>query len=123
MNVSSASPILQVSDLERALAFYGDVLGFAPEFVYGEPPYYAGVKLGNVILHLNANKENAARAGQGSVYVFCDEVDGYYEKVRKNGAEITSALETWPYAMGDFQTRDLDGNLICFGCAVAGKKS
>jgi predicted enzyme related to lactoylglutathione lyase len=118
MKVTSASPILQVTDLEKALNFYSEVLGFSREFVYGEPPYYAGVKMNEVILHLNASKENASRRGCGSVYLFCDEVDGYYEKVREKGAQITSALETWPYGMRDFQMKDLDGNLLCFGCST-----
>lgn len=118
MKITSASPILHVRDLGKAIAFYVNVLGFTQEFVYGEPPYYAGVKRDDVIFHLNASHENASRVGMGSVYVFCNEVDTYYDVICRNGAAITSALNTWPYAMRDFQTRDPDGNLICFGCPV-----
>ena len=74
--------------------------------------------MNDVILHLNASTENALKRGFGSVYVFCDEVDEYYRNIREKGAEITSLLNSYPYGMRDFQTKDIDGNLICFGCPL-----
>lgn len=118
MNITSASVILQVRDINESLAFYVDTLEFTREFAYGEPPFYAGVKKNDVIFHLCASKENDARRGMGSVYVFCDEVDGYHQRIKAGGAVVTSALNTHPYGMRDFQIKDLDGNLICFGCPV-----
>ena len=119
MKTTSVSPILQVADLKQSLSFYCDVLGFTKEFAYGEPPFYGGVKLGEVILHLCTSAENDGRRGRGSAYVFCDEVDAYYGEVTGRGVEVTSRLETYPYGMRDFQVKDPDGNLICFGAPVA----
>ena len=118
MKTNSASAILQVSDLKESIRFYTEALGFEEEFVFGDPPYYAGVKMGAVIIHLNAGRENEKRRGMGSVYVFCDEVDSYYKRIEDKGVEITSKLNTWPYDMRDFQVKDQDGNLLCFGCFV-----
>lgn len=120
MKANLASAILQVSNLNNSIRFYTEALGFEEEFVFGDPPYYAGVKMGNIIIHLNAGKENESRRGMGSVYVFCDEVDDYYKSIEEKKVEITSRLETWPYDMRDFQVKDIDGNLLCFGCPVAG---
>tara|TARA_R110002167_G_scaffold195709_2_gene398467 strand:+ start:126 stop:497 length:372 start_codon:yes stop_codon:yes gene_type:complete len=121
MIISSASPILQVEDLKRAINFYSDILGFFKEFEYGDPSYYAGVKRNAITFHLCKSEENAERRGMGSVYVFCDEVDSYYEEITAKGVEITSPLNTYPYGMRDFQIKDADGNLICFGCPVEGE--
>ncbi len=118
MKANSASVIFQVSDLRCAIEFYQEVLGFEEEFVFGDPPFYAGVKMEDVIVHLNSGEENKSRKGMGSLYVFCDEVDSYYERIKKTEVEITSKLDTWPYGMRDFQIKDLDGNLLCFGCPV-----
>ncbi len=118
MKANSASAILQVSNLNEAIRFYTETLGFEEEFVFGDPPYYAGVKIGDVIIHLNTGKENETRKGMGSVYVFCDEVDEYYKSIEEKEVEITSKLDTWPYDMRDFQVKDNDGNLLCFGCPV-----
>ncbi len=118
MNITSAAPILQITDLAKSLAFYGELLGFEKEFTYGEPPFYAGVKKNDTVFHLCSSPENACRIGLGSVYVFCDEVDGYYQELKADGVEITSPLNTYPYGMKDFQIKDPDGNLICFGCPI-----
>ena len=123
MKANCASAIFQVSDLNQSIKFYTEALGFAEEFVFGDPPYYAGVKIGDVIIHLNAGKENEGRQGMGSVYVFCDEVDSYYKRIENEEVEITSKLNTWPYDMRDFQIKDIDGNLLCFGCPVESKGS
>jgi len=123
MKPSSASVILQVSNLKDSIRFYTEALGFEEEFVFGDSPYYAGVKMGDVSIHLNAGKDNESRRGMGSVYVFCDEVDDYYKRMEEKNVEITSKLETWPYEMRDFQVKDIDGNLLCFGCPVAGTEN
>lgn len=118
MEITSTSPILQVRDLEASLSFYCDILGFTQTFIYGEPSYYAGVSRDESCLHLNQIEENKDRQGKGSVYFFCDEVDGYYEAISSAGAEITSPLGTYPYGMRDFQIKDPDGNLLCFGQTI-----
>lgn len=122
MKINSASVILQVQNLSASLAFYVDVLGFTREFVYGDPPFYGGVKRDDTVIHLSASPESNRRLGLGSVYVFCDEVDTFYSEVKRKGAEITSPLNTYPYGMRDFQLKDPDGNLICFGCPVEESK-
>lgn len=118
MKASEASAVFQVSDLPKSVAFYVGVLGFEPEFSFGEPPRYASVKRDAVSVHLCASPENAARRGHGSVYVFCDEVDGYFRDVASRGAAVTSPLSTQPYGMRDFQIKDPDGNLLGFGKPV-----
>ena len=39
MEVTRAGTILAVADVDRSLAFYRDLLGFAVEAVYDDPPY------------------------------------------------------------------------------------
>jgi uncharacterized glyoxalase superfamily protein PhnB len=118
MKANSASTILQVSNLENAIQFYIESLGFEKEFIYGDPPFYAGVKINDVIIHLNTAECNTERCGMGSLYIFCDEVDSYYEKVKEANVQITTELETFPYGMRDFQIQDPDGNRVCFGTDV-----
>jgi len=118
MKASCASAMLHVNDLDRALEYYLNSLEFEKEFVYGEPPYYAGVRMDDVVIHLSSNKEGNKRIGMASVYIFCDEVDSYYERIEEREIVITSKLETWPYGMRDFQIKDIDGNHLCFGVSV-----
>lgn len=118
MQATYATAIFQVADLERSLSFYEEKLGFARDFVYGEPAFYAGLCRDKVGLHLNSIGENASRVGQGCLYIYCDEVDDYYGLLVERGVEVTSPLDSQPYGMRDFQVSDPDGNLVCFGKAV-----
>lgn len=118
MKTLSVSPIFHVANLQSAIGFYCDVMGFTRIFVYGNPPYYAGVKLGEITLHLSSSKDGGLPCGGGSAYVFCEEIDAYYELIRARGAKVTSALATWPYGIRDFQIKDIDGNRVCFGCST-----
>ncbi len=119
MQSTSAAAVFQVSDLERSLVFYTEMLGFEKDFVVGSPPFYAGLKRGAVELHLSSSSQSAVRLGQGSVYLFCDVVDSFYRDVTQRGATVTSPLDSHDYGMRDFQIKDPDGNLIGFGAPLA----
>ena len=115
MKVSGAATVLQVTDVESALRFYRDVLGFEKDFVFGN---YAGVHMGECCLHLCAHNTWARPSGGGAVSVFCDEVDAYCAAVKERGAEIALEPTDEPYGMRDFAVRDPDGNVLTFGCSL-----
>jgi len=114
------TPVLQVSDLNKSLEFYVDVLGFTTEFTFGG--YYAGVKIGDLVIHLNMQDASSDRTGKGSVYIFCQGgVDEYYERVVAKGAGISSdPPREYEYGMKDFRLSDPDGNWITFGQEAEG---
>lgn len=118
MQAERAAVIFQVSSLEASISFYVAELGFEKVFEYGDPAFYAGVKMNEVTIHLCAGKENVNRVGMGAVYIFCDEVDSFYKKIEQSEVVISSKLESLPYEMRDFQIKDIDGNLVSFGCPV-----
>ena len=50
--LNSAVPILFVANVETSAAFFRDRLGFAIDFLYGDPPFYGSVSCGAARLHL-----------------------------------------------------------------------
>src|SRR5689334_5092440 len=114
MTPSNAAAVFQVSNLDAALKYYKDVLGFAEEFRFGE---YAGVSMGEISVHLSGhNAPDRPPLGAGNVYVFCDEVDSYFADLKRKGARLKSEPKDYPYGMRDFSVQDLDGNYLGFGC-------
>lgn len=107
--------MFHVASVETALRHYCDVLGFSEDFRFGD---YAGVKLGEVSVHLSGHSIHQRPVGGGTAYVFCDEVDGYYEHIKKRGALLKSAPEDFPYGMREFMSADPDGNHLAFGCEI-----
>lgn len=107
-----ANPCLVVSDIPAALDFYTGKLGFSLGFTWGNPPAFAGVKLGNVQLFLQKGAPNPKGC---SVYFHVGDADQLYEFHRANGVEITCEIGDRDYSIRDYSIRDLHGYDLTFG--------
>jgi predicted enzyme related to lactoylglutathione lyase len=117
MKPTNAAAVFQVGNLDSALAYYTEVLGFSLDFRFGD---YAGLKHGEVCLHLSGHSIHQRPVGAGSVYIFCDEVDAYCAAIRAKGARILAEPKAYAYGLRDFITVDPDGNHLAFGCEAKG---
>lgn len=105
-------PTLAVGDVEPAIQWYVDVLGFAESWRWGDPPVHAGMLLDRVEVHLSAT---APAPGGGWLYFVVDEVDDLHERYTAAGAEIERAPEDQPWGMRELAIRDHVGNALVFG--------
>jgi uncharacterized glyoxalase superfamily protein PhnB len=113
MTAQCVATIFHVKDVEEAIRYYTDVLGFTVDFRYND---LAGMEYNTVMIYLSGPKQGLKKAvGEGSVYIFCDEVDDYYQSVSGKGAKTEITLDDRPYGMRDFAVSDLDGNSLTFG--------
>ncbi|HXD58764.1 MAG TPA: VOC family protein [Thermoleophilaceae bacterium] len=100
------NPVFQVSDVERAVAWYQEVLGLTPTWTWEDRT--VGMSIGDLELYLDrADKPSPSRV---SVYV--DDAEAAYEQYRAAGAVFAEGLETKPWGVRRFTVRDPDGNLI-----------
>jgi len=123
-NVQSLTPLLQVYDMQRSVAWYRDVLGFQVMSTY-EPDghlYWATLQLGGAVLMLNARYEDDERPpspppAQGredtTLFFLCENVDAAYAEL-SNKAGRVSAPETAFYGMRQMEVIDPDGFVLCF---------
>ncbi len=113
MKACGSATTFQVSDIDASLRYYVDILGFSERFRFGN---YAGVQRDEVQIHLSGpGVPNKKQIGQGSLYIFCDEVDDYYQTLSEKGAITQAPPKNYDYGMRDFVAEDPDGNLIAFG--------
>jgi catechol 2,3-dioxygenase-like lactoylglutathione lyase family enzyme len=113
MKIASITSVLHVSDIDRSLTFYKNVLGFEEDFRFGD---YVGLKAGDVSLHLSQPDQHIRPVGGGTVYVFCDDIDSYYkDRIDGAGIRIVQPPANQDYGMRDFIVHDPDGNQISFG--------
>lgn len=112
------APQFLVDDLDKALAYYRDRLGFATDFVYDS--FYAGISRDAAHLHLKcAPKVVSDRAHRKQnehldAYIEVSGVEALFEELRSRGAKIVKPLEQRPWACRDFYVEDVDGYLLCF---------
>ena len=100
---STLTPYLAVEDAERAIEFYKDAFG-AEEVVRMPAPdgkvAHAELQLGDSKLMLSdpfpqSNVRPATERGgpTGSIFMYCDDVDGAFEQARRAGATVVTELE------------------------------
>jgi len=88
MKVESSATVFTVKNLEESLDFYKNLLGFKEDFIVGN---YAGVKKGKLSIHLaQAGNEKMKPVGTGNVYIFCDEIDTYFDQLKLLPVKVIS---------------------------------
>ena len=115
MKTQGIGPVFQVSDLDSALTYCKEVLGFKEDFRFGA---YAGISHGDACLHLYGHQIHKRPIGGGTAFVFRDEVDHYFQQIKKQGAIVKVEPADQPYGMRDFIVLDPDGNHMTFGCEI-----
>jgi len=105
-----AAPEVPVADLDEAIAYYSDRLGFrtASRMPNGE---YAVVERNDVALHLFSDGEVPAAI---AFHIFVDGLDPLEQELGARGAQITQAIELKPWGTRDFRVVDPFGNEIKF---------
>ncbi len=108
-----AFPVLTVRNLDEAVGFYRDKLGFAAAWSWGNPPVRAGVRLGKVEFQLVFDP-SLAPAGPSVVYCHMTGIDAYHKACRTRGTEFALELGQRPWGARDFRVVDPSGNRIGF---------
>lgn len=102
-----------VSDLEAAIDFYTNKLGFWLAFKWGEPPTMAGVNLGQhaqIFLHQGEPSPKGCY-----MYFLINDANALYEFHQRNGVEIVVPIADRDYEIRDYRVHDLHGYEISFG--------
>ena len=122
-NLSSIAAQLFVADIEASCDFFTEKLGFAVDFVYGEPPFYGQVRRDNARLALRCIDEpvfagNVRRREHllsASITVdTAHEINQLFADFQAAGVDFHQTLRDEPWGARNFIVLDPDGNLILF---------
>ncbi len=119
--IRSISPILCVSDMKRAIAFYS-LLGFKAQF-YRDGGAYAFLTRDNFELHLSHSDwlVEGRNPGNGVYFYLTRGTAAVLEaEFRAAGAPILSPLSPREWKMNEFVIADPDANLLRFGKDLPG---
>ena len=119
-----AGVILAVSSVEASLAFYRDVLGFAIEALYDDPPYATLACAGTRVSLAEQGRPAEDRPGvlmsvpadpsQAAVVLVVEVADcaAVYEELNGKGADFLAPPYSPPWGGQRFFVRDPDGYLV-----------
>lgn len=118
MNITASALSLNVTDPEASAAFVRDHFGFQQEMAADGFVSLSRPDAGFNLIYLRTGlptfkPAGAAGAAGGLLVVFVvDDIDGEYERVRGEGVEITTPLETEEWGERFFQVTDPNGVVI-----------
>ncbi len=122
--LTKVTPNLVVSNVERSIAFYRDVLGFAVQTTVPEasPYVFAIVQSGAVEIFLNAIEASVAEypafkdrpiGGTLTLYMQVDDAGAAYEMLKSRVSIVMPFEKKW-YGVTEFAFTDPDGYIITF---------
>lgn len=118
--LTGVSPVLLVADVDRAVAYYRDRLGFRCD-VYGDPPDFvvATRDQASILLALCREPERIVPNWQivdkvCNAFVRVDDVGALYAELQERGAAIDYTLYDAPSGFREFGVQDPDGHDIAF---------
>jgi catechol 2,3-dioxygenase-like lactoylglutathione lyase family enzyme len=104
--------MLQTSDMDRTVAWYGDVLGFRCVRRAGDG--WCHLEQGSVSLMFMRNDHVGPPHATATQYIHVDDVDALWEAL-KDRVTAEWGPEDMSYGMREFAIRDPDGYLLSFG--------
>ena len=113
------TPILCVRDFREATRYYMEKLFFEVLWEWDKPPSFGCVRLGNVEIFLCLRAQ-----GQPGMWmsIFMDNVDDYFERIRKAGADVISSPKDYPWGCREFQVRDPNQHVIRFSQGIPARE-
>ena len=107
-------PILGTRDIQRAIEFYTQQLGFQLVFRdKTDPPNYVGFRRDAVELHMQFQFEH--EMGTIRLRFLVDDPDALFDEYRRRGVECNpNGVDDTPWGTREFALYDLDRNALTF---------
>jgi uncharacterized glyoxalase superfamily protein PhnB len=127
--VAQIYPLLHVTDIERTVAFYRDMLGFTVLYVgnaddgkveHGEVEFNGATLMFGRVDAISAPARSML--GAGVVLYIQDntlDIDAYYESVREHDVKIVEEIADQFWGDRNFAIADPDGYVITIGAKVS----
>jgi tRNA-Thr(GGU) m(6)t(6)A37 methyltransferase TsaA len=121
--LTSVAAHLYVRDVQASADFFVGKLGFAVDFIYGEPPFYGQVSRDRVRLALRSMdepffaediREREGLLSASITLASAEEIQQLFATYQAAEAPLAQALRDEPWQAKTFIVKDPDGNLILF---------
>ncbi len=122
-HLTAIAPQFLVDDLDRAIAYYRDKLGFELDFKY--ELFYAAVTRDGIAIHLKcapksaAGREHRKHNEHLDAYIAVRGIRCLFSEMETRGAQVFKPLEERPWGCLDFYVEDPDGYILCFSEQIA----
>ncbi len=116
--IHSTVPVVSTDDVQKSIAYYTKVLGFSPDFQFGDPIVYAGVKSGEAEIYI-AHDPDFIKVVQKEgfspeIFIWVSEADKLYHEHISKGAEIIDPISDRPWGSRQYTVKGINGYHLKF---------
>ena len=116
--IHSTVPVISTADIKKSIAYYSEILGFLPDFEYGEPVVYAGVRSGEAEIYFTHDPDFARMIEEKQIhpeiFIWISNAVELFEIHRQKGAEIIEPLADRPWGSRQYVVEEINGYLLKF---------
>jgi uncharacterized glyoxalase superfamily protein PhnB len=122
---SAAVPVIGTADVAGTISYFEQTLGFKQQWIWGEPPVYAGVRAGGALLYICYDPELATaireRRLTPDIFLWVSDIGSIYEQHRAKLADITEELTERPWGVRQYMIREPNGYRLKIAEAIEKK--
>jgi catechol 2,3-dioxygenase-like lactoylglutathione lyase family enzyme len=111
------APGVPVTDIQRSLQFYTQILGMEKVFENGDPVGFAILERDKAEIHLTLAKNHKA-TDRNLFHLLVSDAPALYDHLEKNNVRIIKGLRDADYGLRQFVFVDPDGNRIDVGQVI-----
>jgi len=108
------APGIPVTDIQRSIRFYSEILGMEKVFENGSPIGFVILTKDDAEIHLTLSKNHVA-SDRNLVHLMVSDATSLYDHLEKNKVKIIKGLRDADYGLRQFVFADPDGNRIDVG--------
>jgi hypothetical protein len=116
--IHSTVPVASTDDIPKSVSYYVNIPGFSPDFEFGDPVVYAGVKSGEAEIYFAHDpatfKLNSEKNFNPEIFIWLFDADDSFKQHLANGAEIIEPLSDRPLVASKYVVRDINGYHLNF---------
>ncbi len=108
------APGIPVTDIQRSVQFYSDILGMKKVFENGNPIGFVILVRDEAEIHLTLTKNHLA-TDRNLIHLMVADANSLFEHLEKNNVRIIKGIRDADYGLRQFVFADPDGNRIDVG--------
>jgi uncharacterized glyoxalase superfamily protein PhnB len=116
--LKTAIPVLASDNVASSVDYFVRVLGFEQQWIWGDPPVYAGLRSGDALIYVSHDPDLASAIQNmhlaPDVFFWVDDIESLHARHAASGAEIVERLETKPWGTRQYTVRQPNGYLLKF---------
>jgi uncharacterized glyoxalase superfamily protein PhnB len=120
--IHSTVPVICTDDIRGSISYYVNVLGFSPDFEFGDPIVYAGVKSGEAEIYFTYDPDSIKLMKEKKIhpeiFIWLSDAEVWFKAHVAKGAEIVEPISDRPWGARQYVIREINGYHLKFAQPV-----